>query len=129
MHTLLFLGIPFGLLCLIFGARGAALIVVWLVVSLIIAGQGLGEAFGWWGLLLAMTIAAVPFVAFMVARQGWTERSLEGYDDDAILREAVRRAQRDEEDRQHNMAVLRKYFADEMERRLKRDGYHIPPSH
>jgi hypothetical protein len=119
----------FGLMAAIFGLRGAALIVVWLIVSVIVWAQL--QIPGWGGFFVSMMLTALPFlllVGMAVAGEVRRQRLDGGSDDDAILREAVRRAQRDEEDRQHNMAVLRQYFADEMERRLKKDGYFIPPN-
>jgi hypothetical protein len=127
MHLLIGFGIVFGLMSLILGPRGAALVVAWVVVSVICVGPilnlGFGFNLGGGAILVVMGIILALYLAARAPRSmninEWHGRE---NDDDAILREAVRRAQRDEEDRERNMAVLRKHFADEMEVRLRRDG-------
>ena len=89
MHALIGLGIVFGLISLIIGLRNTVLLVVWLVVSFIVAGQ-LHLELAWSSLLPVMAVTAVPFVAFEVLRHVMAQPK----DDDAILREAVRREAR-----------------------------------
>jgi hypothetical protein len=65
------------------------LLVAWLVVSFIVAGQ-LNLELAWSSFLPVMAVTAVPLVAFEVLRHVMAQPK----DDDAILREAVRREAR-----------------------------------
>jgi hypothetical protein len=88
-HILIGFGIVFFIMAAILGVRGAALVVVWLVASFIVAGQ-LRLELAWSSMLPVMAVTAVPFIAFEVLRHGMTHKN----DDDAILRDAVEREAR-----------------------------------
>jgi hypothetical protein len=113
---------------MVFGLRGAALLVIWLVASLIVAAIfGLG-VYGLFGFAFALGITLMPFGVIAAVIFGLQTRHTQPLDDDdAILRREVEREERRARKRSDDLDIMREHFAAEMERRLKRDGYYIPP--
>jgi hypothetical protein len=93
MHILVGFGVVFGVLSLFLGARGAAVTMVWLAASFIVAGQ-LHLTMTWGDMLPVMAVTAIPFVAFEVLRSIVKRQRAMARNDDATLQEAVRREAR-----------------------------------
>src|SRR5262249_41294529 len=95
-YILVRFGVVFGTFSLFLGPRLAAVTIVWLVASFIVGGQ-LHIEMSWASFLPVMAMTAIPFVVFEVARYAIIHRQelKQHFEDDAILREARRRAEDD----------------------------------